>query len=126
MTITAHPVLDSDPAGTRALLLGLHLQLSAEIEAATLQASVAGDGGDRAGDDEVDVGSRTSLQEQELGILATIRDRLTQVERALARLDAGTYGMCEGCHQPIPAERLEVYPSATECLRCKQLRERRV
>jgi DnaK suppressor protein len=126
MTTTLHPVLDSDPDGTRARLLGLHLQLSAEIEEARAQASVAGDGSDRAGDDEIDVGSRTSLQEQELGILATIRGRLTQVERALARLDAGRYGMCEGCQEPIPAERLEVFPSATECLRCKQLRERRV
>lgn len=126
MTTTLHPVLDSDPDGTRALLLGLHLQLSAEIEAASAQASVAGDGSDRAGDDEVDVGSRTSLQEQELGILATIRGRLTQVERALARFDAGHYGMCEGCHEPIPAERLEAFPSATECLRCKQLWERRI
>ena len=43
----------------------------------------------------------------------------------MQRLDDGTYGNCEGCHNPIPVERLEVFPSATSCVNCKSVRERR-
>ena len=58
-------------------------------------------------------------------LLKTLLDRRTQAEHALQRLDDGTYGNCEGCAKPIPVERLEVFPSATTCVNCKQVRERR-
>jgi RNA polymerase-binding transcription factor DksA len=43
---------------------------------------------------------------------------LTEVEAALARLDAGTYGVCVSCGQQIPAARLDVRPSADRCVAC--------
>lgn len=43
---------------------------------------------------------------------------LAEVDAALARLDAGTYGTCEVCGQPIPAGRLEVRPMARTCVGC--------
>ena len=55
----------------------------------------------------------------------TILERVTQVERALERLDEGSYGWCERCGNPIPVERLAAFPSATLCVTCKQLEERR-
>ncbi len=45
--------------------------------------------------------------------------QLDQIERALARIDEGTYGTCESCGGSIPAARLEVMPSATTCVDCQ-------
>jgi len=46
-----------------------------------------------------------------------------EIDEALARMDAGTYGRCVDCDEPIPAERLEAVPAAPTCLRCKADRE---
>ncbi|MBX3462156.1 MAG: TraR/DksA C4-type zinc finger protein [Planctomycetes bacterium] len=46
------------------------------------------------------------------------RAELEQIDRALARLDAGDYGRCERCQQPIATERLDLIPYATECVAC--------
>jgi RNA polymerase-binding transcription factor DksA len=43
---------------------------------------------------------------------------LEQVERALAKLDQGTYGTCDSCGGPIPVKRLEALPESTLCVRC--------
>ena len=80
---------------------------------------------DGAGDDQADAGSKTFEREQELSIANNRRDLLLQMERAMERLDAGTYGRCESCAQPIPKARLQAFPSATLCVRCKQREERR-
>jgi RNA polymerase-binding transcription factor DksA len=42
-----------------------------------------------------------------------------QVERALARVREGAYGMCEDCGRKIPAERLRYQPAATRCVECQ-------
>ena len=44
---------------------------------------------------------------------------LQEINAALARLDHGTYGTCERCHQPIPIERLEVLPTSRSCTPCQ-------
>jgi RNA polymerase-binding protein DksA len=82
-------------------------------------------GGDGAGDDQADAGSKTFEREQELSIANNRRDLLVQMERAMERLDKGTYGHCESCAQPIMKARLQAFPSATLCVRCKQREERR-
>jgi RNA polymerase-binding protein DksA len=82
-------------------------------------------GGEGAGDDQADAGSKTFEREQELSIANNRRDLLRQMERAMERLDAGTYGRCESCSQPILKARLQAFPSATLCVRCKQREERR-
>ena len=81
--------------------------------------------GDAAGDDQADSGSKTAERDAASSLLRTLLDRRTQAEHAMQRLDDGTYGNCEGCSNPIPVERLEVFPSATTCVHCKQNRERR-
>ncbi len=43
---------------------------------------------------------------------------LARVRRALARLDAGTYGQCEECGGPIPAARLAAVPETPHCVGC--------
>jgi DnaK suppressor protein len=80
---------------------------------------------DSAGDDQADTGTKTFEREQEILLANGILDRVNQVERALERLDDGSYGWCERCGNPIPVERLAAFPSATLCVTCKQLEERR-
>ncbi|BCJ77806.1 hypothetical protein CS0771_73500 [Catellatospora sp. IY07-71] len=80
---------------------------------------------DSAGDDQADTGTKTFEREQEITLANNILERITQVERALERLDEGSYGWCERCGNPIPVERLAAFPSATLCVTCKQLEERR-
>jgi DnaK suppressor protein len=81
--------------------------------------------GDAAGDDQADSGSKTAERDAALSLIRTLLDRRTQAEHAMQRLEDGTYGYCEGCSNPIPTERLTVFPSATTCVRCKSVRERR-
>jgi DnaK suppressor protein len=50
--------------------------------------------------------------ETALNIASGESDRLAEIEEALARIKAGTYGICEGSGKPIPLKRLEVFPAA--------------
>jgi DnaK suppressor protein len=83
------------------------------------------DSGDGAGDDAADAGSKTFEREHEMSLANNTRDMLVQAERALARIDNGTYGICENCGNPIGKARLQVFPRATLCMTCKQREERR-
>jgi len=49
----------------------------------------------------------------------TLRLQLAEVRRALAKLDEGSYGRCDGCGGPVGAERLEALPWAAECVACR-------
>ncbi|MFF5173495.1 TraR/DksA family transcriptional regulator [Micromonospora sp. NPDC000089] len=102
-------------------------ELSAEYEQAVTQSQGLRlvEVGDTAGDDQADSGTKTAERDTAQSLLRTILDRRAQFEHALTRLDEGTYGFCEGCAAPIPVERLEIFPSATSCVACKQHRERR-
>ncbi len=55
-----------------------------------------------------------------LALLAQAEAQAEEVRAALARLDAGTYGLCVSCGQPIDDERLEILPLSTHCIRCAQ------
>ena len=48
-----------------------------------------------------------------------------EIDDALRRIDAGTYGTCARCGQPIPEERLDAVPYATLCVTCKRIEEQR-
>ncbi len=50
---------------------------------------------------------------------------LREIEAALARLDAGQYGICVDCDEPIPLPRLQARPSATRCIACQEIDEKR-
>ncbi|WP_344811730.1 TraR/DksA C4-type zinc finger protein [Microlunatus aurantiacus] len=52
-------------------------------------------------------------------LFITTEAALREINVALARLDHGTYGTCEHCHQPIPIERLEVLPTSRSCTPCQ-------
>ncbi|MGI9004683.1 MAG: TraR/DksA family transcriptional regulator [Streptosporangiaceae bacterium] len=84
-----------------------------------------GDAVSDAGDDQADVGAKTHEREHELSLAYNARDLLAQSEHALARIEAGTYGCCESCGQPIGKARLKAFPRARLCVSCKQREERR-
>ena len=52
------------------------------------------------------------------GLAEAAASELQQVDDALARMDAGTYGVCLHCGRPIPAARLEIRPFAEYCVAC--------
>lgn len=83
------------------------------------------DSGDGAGQDQADVGATSFERDHELTLVNQKRDMLAQIDRALERIDAGTYGICESCGEPIGKMRVMAFPRATLCLSCKQREERR-
>lgn len=52
-------------------------------------------------------------------LLTLRRQTIEGITLALARIDAGTYGICQGCHGAIPIERLEVIPHTRLCVTCR-------
>ncbi|MYW48930.1 TraR/DksA family transcriptional regulator [Streptomyces sp. SID161] len=120
------PWTEEEVAEARAELQSEMERLREEISSS--EASLVGlmrDSGDGAGDDQADTGTKNITREHELALAANAREMLTQTERALERLDAGTYGLCENCGNPIGKARMQAFPRATLCVECKQKQERR-
>ena len=71
-------------------------------------------------DDEHDPDGSTVTFERQMvaGLLNEARHQRDELDAALARFDAGTYGRCADCGEPIAPERLAVLPAATVCIRC--------
>lgn len=72
--------------------------------------------GSAADQHQADLGTDTFNRERDLSILETVEAELADIERALSRLDDGTYGICEVCGSGIADERLEVLPAARYCV----------
>jgi DnaK suppressor protein len=70
--------------------------------------------GKRIGDGTVEAISRLT----EIGVGSSLEDGLARTERALAKLDEGTYGRCDVCGGPIAPARLAALPDGVLCLRC--------
>jgi RNA polymerase-binding transcription factor DksA len=70
-----------------------------------------------------DLASDTYEQDFSLGLLETKSVEIREVEEALERIEAGTFGLCEGCRESIPAARLQAIPYARLCLECKKKEE---
>ncbi len=81
---------------------------------------------DTNADDEHDPEGHTiAFERSQIGALVQqVRHHLAEVDAALARLDAGTYGVCERCGEPVGEARLEALPAARTCIGCAA-RERR-
>jgi DnaK suppressor protein len=122
---TVQPSADVDQI--RRSLRARHDELTDEYDRAVAQNQILRlvEVADTAGDDQADSGAKTAERDAAQSVLRAILDRRAQFEHALARLDEGSYGRCEGCGRAIPVERLEIFPSATTCVSCKQSRERR-
>ncbi len=57
--------------------------------------------------------------EKRLALEKQIKENLAEVEHALRKFEAGTYGLCDICGKPIAPERLEALPKASLCVDCK-------
>ncbi len=76
------------------------------------------------GNHMADDATEVSEQAKTLALRRHLEGMLKEVERAIARAEKGTYGICERCHNPISEERLKVMPSATLCIECAKLQIR--
>ena len=77
-------------------------------------------GQDIADEDGFGEGDTVSVERDRLTVVASdAQARVAEIDAALSRVDAGTYGTCEACGKPIPKARLEALPEATLCVSCK-------
>jgi DnaK suppressor protein len=89
-----------------------------EREFAGIVASAAD--GSSGGDDEHDPeGATVAFERQHIAaLLGQARSNLAAVDAAIRKLDAGGYGQCDACGEPIGAARLAARPAALTCVRC--------
>jgi RNA polymerase-binding protein DksA len=73
------------------------------------------------GNHMADDATEVAEQAKTLALRRHLEGMLKEIERAIARAEKGTYGICERCHGPISEERLKVMPSATLCIDCAKL-----
>lgn len=71
-----------------------------------------------------DAGQAAAERSSLLTLVRKLREQLSEVDEALGRMDAGSYGRCQKCGQPIPEERLEALPAARLCMTCKRASRR--
>ena len=73
-----------------------------------------------------DLGTDAFERSKDVSILASLDDQLCEVERALERLDRGTYGRCEACGESIVLARLEALPATRFCVQDQAAAERQL
>jgi DnaK suppressor protein len=76
--------------------------------------------GKRVGDGTTEAVGRLT----DIGVGDSLERVLARTERAVAKLDDGSYGMCDVCGDPIPSGRLRALPDAVLCLRCAEAHRR--
>jgi len=90
---------------------------------AATQSDISGDVG--VDDESADAGTATFEREKELSIEQNVRDLIQKIDRALKRIDDGTYGICERCGKPIEKARIKALPYVDLCIKDAQARSRR-
>jgi RNA polymerase-binding protein DksA len=68
--------------------------------------------------DDADYANKTAGQSKRMAMQRLWENMLAEVERAIARVEHGTYGRCQGCGAAIPEDRLMAVPSAALCIGC--------
>jgi DnaK suppressor protein len=74
--------------------------------------------------DEMDLASTEYLQSFTFRLRGREKSFLNKIQKALAKIEAGTFGECEECLEPISLKRLEARPEAPLCIKCKEEQER--
>jgi DnaK suppressor protein len=75
--------------------------------------------------DEIDQASSEYAQSMTFRLRDREKFLLKKIEKALARIEEGTFGICERCEEPISVKRLEARPVTTLCIRCKEEQEQK-
>jgi RNA polymerase-binding transcription factor DksA len=101
-----------------------HAVLRGELEAERSRVRAELEGLGHADFDEgfADSGQVTAERGEVEALSGKLAKHLADVDDALAKLDAGTYGACESCGTTIPEARLEAMPSARLCIDCASQR----
>jgi len=112
------------------LLLEEQARLRAEIARINRRAAISdesGELGDLADYDNhpADQGTETFERTKDLALDENLDDLLGQIDNALHKIDAGTYGICDRCGRDINPERLKVLPYAIFCVDCQDIVEGR-
>src|SRR3954451_5703955 len=97
--------------------LGEHLNALRERRGAITKAPERGSGvsfGKRVGDGTTEAVSRLT----DVGVVDSLNATEARIERALAKIDEGSYGICGRCGQPIPPGRMEAAPESVLCVAC--------
>ncbi len=103
-----------------------HLRQAEELQAEAEALAMERDPGDTQFDEESGEGDTVNVErERDLLLSAGARQIVDAIDRALARMNAGTYGLCVPAGRRIALERLEAIPYAEECVDCKARAERR-
>ncbi|MBO0692916.1 MAG: TraR/DksA C4-type zinc finger protein [Acidimicrobiaceae bacterium] len=110
-------------AGQKAALLterATYMKQAEELKAQADSLALEHEPGDVQFDEEGGEGG-TSNVDRELDLLlsAQARASITEIDLALAKIENGTYGLCEQCGAVIPEARLEALPHASLCVACK-------
>jgi RNA polymerase-binding transcription factor len=103
--------------------LATQLTTIVEDTFATTQSDLSGDVG--LDDESADAGTATFEREKDLSIENNVRDLLQKIERALRRMDEGTYGVCDICGKPIEKARIKALPYVDLCIKDAQAQSRR-
>ncbi len=74
-------------------------------------------------DHMADQGTATFAKELDMTLEDNMRALLGAVERTIQRIDAGTWGLCQRCGEPVAPQRLEAMPTAELCISCKEREE---
>lgn len=98
----------------------------AELDETTFGSSQSESSGEMSFDEEyADAGTDTFEREKDLSLSNNIKDLMDKVDRALERIEQGTYGLCERCDKPIEKARIKALPYATLCIEHAQAEGRR-
>lgn len=103
--------------------LDTQLNTIVEDSFAIAQSELASDVG--IDDESTDAGTATSEREKDLSIENNVRDLLQKIDRALKRMDDGTYGVCDLCGKNIEKARVKALPYVDLCIKDAQARSRR-
>jgi RNA polymerase-binding transcription factor len=94
-----------------------------ETQFATSQSDISGEVS--FDEENADAGTFTFERERDLSIENNVRDLMGKIDRALGRMDDGSYGTCSRCGRPIEKARLKALPYADLCIKDAQAQSRR-
>ena len=106
---------DAPVADQRAVLTAERERVRNELEAIGVDSSTSDSG-------FADSGQVTAERGEIDALVGSLQETLSDVDNALTKIDAGTYGLCEECAKPIGEPRLEAMPAARLCIACASAR----
>ncbi len=128
MATTKSPVTKKELDDLKARLVAERKDLEAqynELEESTFATNQSELTGEKGFDEEyADAGTATFERERDLSLVNNLRDLMERIDKALAKMADGTYGLCDRCGRPIEKLRLKALPYANLCLKDKQAEER--